>query len=652
MKLNHKLIKIAFIIFYALSILLVPSNTAGEITVLPETDGNGPQLNGNLTAEWDDSVRFDAVFNGNEANVFVQVNGSHVFVAFNYTSTSSPLIPVNDTLPNYPGYTLDYNNATHDWLALQFDNNLDRENIATEDSPDDILSIDQYRNETFDGLIQGNITHPIVNDVDANSTNIGTSEGTGFRSNYSEFVFVNEVDELEHFTTVYEFAKPLASGDINGSDIDVYKTNILQFKFLSWMNQTANETTSFSQSTEWFTMRLNDTGTGINTKLLNETRIDVFMAAQDIPEFSGFNTILDQYGFDTTIRVNASASDLTQNDLSILLLGSTGFSESEIQNLIDDVKIGGTLLVFLNGEATISSTIAEKFGLSYLSNNIIVPASRINQSDNLLSLTFSNDLSFIDDPSPVTNKSISNVNMTTTKGFNITGLNDKSINPYILSQDYYLYNLFDLPSNSVYDENDDLIVDETESNNGLSAGVAIDFIQGGRTVIFPSSMIATNTNITEGDFATYLLRLIPWVSRTINTLDLQEMTIDTHHVKPKGSVSLAINITDGFGSSFPDSIKLNVTSRLLFGGNYIKTVTLEGSGSYYSNEMIIPRVGFMTIKTVAFLAGYGFVEGPNQELVSEHSVGTFNNLSNLSYVLAGFFIMTVLVVVITYQKTK
>lgn len=651
MKLNHKLIKIAFIIFYALSILLVPSNTAGEITILPEIDGNGPQLNGNLTAEWEDSVRYNADFNGNDANVFVQVNGSHIFVAFNYTSTSSPLIPVNDTLPTYPGYNLDYNNATHDWLALQFDNNLDRENIATQDSPDDILSIDQYRNETFDGLIQGNITHPIVKDSDVNSTNIGTDEGNGFRSNYSEFVFINEVDEVEHFTTVYEFVKPLASSDINGSDVDVYKTNILQFKFLYWMNQTANETIAFSQSTEWFTMRLNDTGTGINTKLLSETRIDIFMASADSSEFSGFNTILDQYGFDTVIHADTNVSSIATNDLSILLLGSTGFSEIEIQNLIDNVKIGGTLLLFLDDEASLSNTMAEKFGLTHLSNNIIVP-SGINQSENLLSLTFSNDLPFMDEPSSATNKSISNIKVTTSKGFNITGLNDLSVNRYLLSQDYHLYNLFNLPSDSVYDENNNLIVDETETNNGISAGVAIDFVQGGRVAMFPSSMLASNANVTEGDFATYLLRLIPWVSRTVNTLNVQEMTISTHHVNRGESVFLSINVTDEFESTFPDSIEVNVTSKLSLGGDYIKTVSLDGSGSDYSNEMEINRVGFMTIETTAFLLGYGFVKGPNQELVSEFSVGTFNDLSNLSYILAGFFLTTILIVFVTYQKTK
>ncbi|OLS25112.1 MAG: hypothetical protein HeimC2_19840 [Candidatus Heimdallarchaeota archaeon LC_2] len=650
MKLNYKLIKIAFITFYALSILLVPSNTFGEMTILPEVDGNGPQINGNLTAEWEDSVRFDTVFNGEEANVFIQVNGSHLFIGFNYTS-SSPFISVNDTLP----IGSDYNNATHDWLVLQFDNNLDREIIGTEDYPDDLLSVDQYRNETFDGFIRGNTTHPIVSDNSTiegtNSTIGGTNEGTAFRSNYSEFVFINENDiaPVERFISVYEFTKPLASGDINGSDIDITKTNIVQFKLLYWMNQTANETIANSQSTEWFTMRLNDTGTGINTKLLNETKIDIFMAASDLTEFNAFNTILEQYGFNTEIHINTSNADLSGNDLSILLLGSTGFSEDEIQRFIDDVKIGGTLLIFLGEDATVSNAIAEKFGLSYLANNLIQSAPGINQSDSLLSLTFSDDLTFANEPSSVTNKSISSVNITTSKGFNISESLEKQ---FILSQDYHLYDLFNLPSETVYDENDDLIVDTTETNVGVSSGVALDFVKGGRAVIFPSGLLASNNEVIEGNFPTYLLRLLPWVSRTINTLQFEDMNINTNNVEPEDFITLSLNLTDGFGSVLPDSIKVNVTSKLSFGGNYINIVSLEGSGSFYTNQMKIPRSGFMTVETTAFLLGYGFVEASDKELVSEFSVGTFNDLSDLSYILVIFFLMTVAIVVIVYLKTK
>jgi len=654
MNFNHKLIKIVFIMFYALSIGLVPSSTISEVTIIPEITGDGPQINGNLTTEWEDSIRLNAtLINGESASILVQANGDKVFIGFNYTS-SSPFISVNDTLPtnsssDYNSVT-NYNNATHDWLVLQFDNNLDKENIGTAESPDDVLAVDQYRNEIYDGIIAGNSSYPFLRDVNASLG--GTEEGAAFRANYSEFEFINDIDQVEVFTNVYEFSKPLASGDNNGSDLNVLKTNILQFKILYWMNDTANASISQGETTEWFTLRLNDTGTGLTTKSLAETSINLFVSDLDSVQYTAFSTVVDQYGFNFNTVSNSSFINSTTSDLTIIALGTdSSISLADVTKLVNQVKTGGSLLIFLNNASSISSSISNLFGIPYLTNGLITPSNVVNESSSIFTATATNSLTFVNQPSLVTNKSISTMKLESS-AFNISGFNDKSKQPFMLSQNYYLYDLFDLPDGLVYDADSDGIIGVNETQNGISAGVAIDLLKGGRIALFPSSEIIYNAQFAEGDFLTYLLRLLPWNARTTSTLQVQSIEVDTNAIKPGDEIQISINVTNGFGDEFDNTVQANITSYLVLGGNKIETVEFSGSGTSYSSTMEIRRTGFMIIETVVFLQGYGFVEAEKQNILSEHSVNNFNDLDNLSIALTIVFFATIALVVITYVKTK
>ncbi|MHA2098135.1 MAG: hypothetical protein ACW99A_05575 [Candidatus Kariarchaeaceae archaeon] len=649
MNFNRKVLMVSFMILCgSFSIGFVPSSSYGEGTILPVIDGNGPQLNGNLTAGWEDSVKFKANFKGEDANVFVQVNGSHIFVGFNYTIENSPFISVNDTLP--VNTTLTYNNATHDWLALQFDNNLDQENIGTDASPDDVITVDQYRNETYDGFIQGNDTHPFLRDD--NVTIGGTEDSSAFRSNYSEFRFINDIDQVEDFTTVYEFTKPLASNDVNGFDINVPKTNILQFKFIYWMNQSANATIDTSLSTDWFTFRLNDTGTGVSTKGINETRIDLLIDNDDIGSFQAFSTILDEYGFDFTTLTNSSFIDPVNNDLSIVILNEgTGLTLRDIQILVDSVKIGGSLIIFLNSGNSISASVADLFSLTYLSNNLIVPGTDNETEGDSVFNASPTDLPFVSELSSVTTKSVVDFDYSSS-AFNISGLNDKSEYPFILSQDYHLYDLFDLPTNIVYDENNDGLIGGNETKNDVSAGLAFDFLNGGRLALFPSSEVISNNNLTDSDFLSYLLRLLPWNAKNTNTLKVASIDLNTHNINRGDKINVNINITDEFGNNIDNSISLNVTSQLVLGSNVIATTTLAGTGSIYSGELEVQRTGFMILETYVFFEGYGFAVAEEQNVLSESSVNNFNDLESMSNVLLVLFSLSLIMILLVYRKTK
>ncbi|MHA2031882.1 MAG: hypothetical protein ACW99Q_21085, partial [Candidatus Kariarchaeaceae archaeon] len=162
----------------------------------------------------------------------------------------------------------------------------------------------------------------------------------------------------------------------------------------------------------------------------------------DIGSFQAFSTILDEYGFDFTTLTNSSFIDPVNNDLSIVILNEgTGLTLRDIQILVDSVKIGGSLIIFLNSGNSISASVADLFSLTYLSNNLIVPGTDNETEGDSVFNASPTDLPFVSELSSVTTKSVVDFDYSSS-AFNISGLNDKSEYPFILSQDYHLYDLF------------------------------------------------------------------------------------------------------------------------------------------------------------------------------------------------------------------
>ncbi|MHA2251760.1 MAG: hypothetical protein ACXAD7_15455, partial [Candidatus Kariarchaeaceae archaeon] len=289
-----------------------PIATHATTFSLPEVgDSNpSPTVDGNITAiEWQDSIVLNSTIEGQDASIRVVTTNSSFYIGFNYTTTI--FVPVNDTVP--VNSTLNYNNATHDWLALQIDNNLDQKDLGSISSPDDIALVDQYNSSYFDGYANGNTSYPVFLDLN----NSGTNEGNASRYDYP-------VDGNRHLA--YEFSKPISSTDINGSDFNLNKARILQFRLLLWQNSTANATFAESIQTEWFTLRVNESGTGIASKDLVDTKISVSLNGVPNDQFMGLETVLSSYGFDTVVvRENYT---LGEQDLAVYVLGENTLETS------------------------------------------------------------------------------------------------------------------------------------------------------------------------------------------------------------------------------------------------------------------------------------------------------------------------------------
>ncbi|MHA2404880.1 MAG: hypothetical protein ACXADH_17940, partial [Candidatus Kariarchaeaceae archaeon] len=210
-------------IFLALIIgmVFIPIHPSADSNLLPKIpQGDSPPIiDGNITAEWESSFVFDTTVNSDPASVRVTTDNASLYIGFNYTT--SFYVPVNDTLP--VNATEDYNPSSHNWMALQIDNNLDQAEKGTKSSPDDVLVIDQYRSEISDGFMNNSDDFLIINDVN----NSGSNDGAGSMMNTT-------IDENPYLA--YEYSKALSSSDTDGFDFNLEKANILQFRILVWLN--------------------------------------------------------------------------------------------------------------------------------------------------------------------------------------------------------------------------------------------------------------------------------------------------------------------------------------------------------------------------------------------------------------------------------
>lgn len=609
---------IPLLLLISVAVFVTPA--LSDPILLPKIeDGSEPTIDGNMTTtadEWQDAVLFNTTVNLQDASVRVTSDSDNLYIAFNYTSPD--FIPVNNTSYNSTdGLNLD----AHDWMVIQFDNNLDEMELASSSSPDDIIVFNQDNSTAYDGYLNGNSTHLFFVDT----INNGTKDGS--------YSFANETADL-----VYETSKPHSTADNKGGDIDL-SVSIIQFRMLSFTNQTSNST-SFT-STEWFTLRINETGTGLALKTVSEITVFLNILDDEIGEFQALETTLEQYGLNTSTTIgNFTLSD---DDLIIIVVTEGHEMEStEIDDLIAHMELGGRVILYLSPESPSSSILADAFGFELLSNSVLAEDAELN-----ITATEMGNARYISGSNLVTDRVVDNM-VFSSSAFNISSSLNSTITPFMLRQDFMMENIF-TATNLAYDSNDDDLVDSDESFTDLSLGVSIDFLKGGRVSVFPSVSAISNEYLTTEENMFFLLRMLTWNARQIDTISIHSVGLDTHAVNQTEPIGITVNVTDGFGDIIPG---LMVKAELLLANNPVETVFLNSSGSLYSGIVSSARSGSMVIKITAYLDGYGFAEGEKQELIIINVVSSFNDLSQLSWVMILLFIVSAGVAVYAYLKTK
>lgn len=679
---SQTLLMLTILIFSSLYAPYFSGAAVGQLPQLGESD-LPPEIDGNITSsEWQNSLLFNITLVGEDAAIRVTTNQTHMFIGFNYTTTD--FSPVNNTVPAFnntiANYTLGYNNQTHDWFAFVFDNNLDMafdevsNVIGTSSSPDDVVVVDQYNGSYYDGyaagesevlfrpdssiLYNGTVDPEDTAGINNETISLGIN-GTLLEGNEgSSDVFLGSMNTTDGETTTlsYELIKPLSSGDNLGYDFNIETTRMLQFKLLYFDNAQANSSmtsgvTTFDH-TEWFSLRVNETGNGVALKSAEEASVNLLVSDENSDAYDGMRTILSSYGFEVN-----SISSITENstlesfDLNILVLdAATELTTDNLDDLESYLSLGGQALVLLSGESSVlSRNLANRLGVTFLPNSVLLPDT-VNESISSIEIdAFKTELPFSTQMSPYTSYDVNSLNFTTS-ALNISTLLDAS-RKYVFSQEYMVYDLFELPANLIYDRDDNGLADDDESTAGLSLGFALDLLKGGRITVLPSNALFDDTQLTLNDNIPFLLRLLPWTSRLIDTIEVHEVNVDRHAIELNDEITVSANVTDGFGNELSEDptilIELNIA------GTIPKEVTLEkSSGSMYTATFDINDQGYYELEITAMLENYGFAEGDTISVFVENKIGSFNDLSQLDPFLIALFLLSVIAVGIIYTRTR
>ncbi|MCY3410350.1 MAG: hypothetical protein INQ03_01825 [Candidatus Heimdallarchaeota archaeon] len=608
-----------------LSVGIYSSPTYADPYLLPKVEtGSEPTIDGDLnttSTEWQDSLLFNTTIDGIDAQLRITSDDTNLYIGFNYTSTG--FVPVNATANNS---TSNLNLQTHDWLAFQFDNNLDGQSLATEESPDDAIIFNQFNNTVYDGLVNNNQSHIFWIDEEYN----GTQDGS--------FAFTNKTNDL-----TYEFAKPHVGNDSKGADISLSR-NIFQLKVLAFNNQTSNSTTS--HTTPWFTFRVNATGTGLAVNDISETVIN-FNVIGESDDYSAADTVFNQFGLNFT----KGEGNLTINEdgMNIFILtDDAAVTDYQLELLTQYLELGGTAMIFLAPGSDSSMDIAKLFGLDYLSNAVLN-----EDAESMLELTADNlnaENRFVSqDSNLVTDADVSNLKFSSS-AFNMTNLFNTTATPYVMRQEYMSSKIFDV-EDFYYDVDDNETIGDNDVviDDNYALGVTFDFLKGGRVTLFASSAILSDEYLTEADNMDFILRMLPWNARIVDTIEVHSVEIDNHAINETESINISINATDEFGNTIPG---LKIKVQLLLASKVKLTLNLTSDSSIFTGQLTPAVTGSMKIKVIAYTEGYGFAEGPIQELFVNNQIDSYNDLSKLSIWIAILFIGSLVLMVYTVLRTK
>lgn len=617
------------IIFLAFLVgMLLTPNTQGVFAsqhLLPVTD-TPPIIDGNITTqEWNASVQLNATLGGGHADVLLTTTNDSLFFALNFTNPEFVIVNASNPI-----------NQTHDFVALQIDNNLDKKDLGTSDSPDDIIIVDQYNGTAYDGRTTANSSLPIEADIAVN----GTNEGNAVR--------LNQTVDGETILS-YEFSKPSSSTDSQGADYNLENTHILQFRFVYWFNSSANATFADATVTEWFTLRVNETGTGFAlAPRPAETRIYVDALGENNEE--GLKAVLELYGYNYTLNKDDSVFNTTnieEDALVIVMIGEDGYPSRYIDELTNFIRNGGQAVVMLSNASssaiTASNAIADKFSVDFLENRVLQDG---NDIVTIPSANFNSRLAFVSGNSTAINREAQNVEFSTGV-LNITSTLEQEL---IQSQDFAIYNLFEGLSNLVYDRDGDLSAGASETyNENLSLGIGMDLQLGGRLTMFPANFLDDNY-LTAGDNIEYLLRLLPWAAKHISRIQVNEFTISINNATYDDIIQISANITDNFGEIVEDA---SVDVVLLRTGSPQLRITLVHSGNgIFTGEFTPSTRGWQELEIDVFAYGFGFASSENLPFFVRGPDPVFNSLSDVNIFLVITGVASIVVFVFTYNRIR
>ncbi len=625
-----------------------------ETVVIPIIANNTPTFDGNSSSfglEWVNAskttvnVGGDAGFNG---DLFVQINGTHLFIMLNFSRPS--FIPVNDTIPtNSP---LSYNNATHDWFAFEFDNDLTRKEYGTADAPHDLIVVDRYNSSVVDAFVYMNGTKDNSVPIVENDTYVGGFDNTGgVRANFSD---------AGDNVVVLELYKELNSEDAKGYDININDSILVSFRILAWQNASVEFNTTTVLKSDWLNYRLNQTGTGFtvapvsNATILFDTR-----GIDNAASLKGFETVLKSYG----VTLNNQTDDVTletlqNNNLTILVVGNNDFSDDEIEAYRQFVRDGGSLFLVVSKDVSESAQkLLETFGLQTVSNGQFLfgkVGENGTKTATVSATTIKGVAPFLDGASPLTDRIINTLSLYAS-GLNLTLLKQ---NDTLFAQEYLLYDILKTPADMFLDSNTDGVRQSNETLPGnITYFLGVDLQFGGRLAAMSTDLILTNQSFVINDNDVFFLRLLPWLAKFNGFLQVNSTITDRYRYSQSDTIMVKTGVYQNLNETASDA---TVQVLLSQAGNVFAryNLTLNATATNYTHELsfALPNgskiKGYVDIVVEAKQAGLGFARGEATILI-EREDPTYNDVS--PFFLLIFFVSVGVVAVFAvfvYRKLR
>ena len=626
---NKRMVNFSVVLFCLVSIFfLTPQSilVSSEI-LLPEI--SPPDIDGSLTStqtEWVESVKFDLTLNGQAANAFVGVTKENIYFGVNFTQ--SQYIPLNTTIPTSATNFDPALNRSHDFFAIQIDRNFDQATFGTSSSFDDVIVFNQYEaNKSRDGYANGSIgSDPILFDTDAGGSDDGSAN-------------VGIVDGVNDQVS-YEFEKPLFSNDSKGGDFNLQDSRGIQFRFLSWFDRFANASYSESVGSQWFTFRINETGTGFaEAKAGNLTTINL-----DVSGFSGNNsatifTLLNFTDYNIVSSDGAPSFFTNYSNTYALFVGENGWSTSQIENLWRFTSLGGKAIIVLSGDnensRQASRDIVNQLSLAF-EPNVLLDGTTETITVNA---NHFNSVPFLSNNSVVTDEKVEAIKV---KSWALnTTTQDKTGS--LLSQNYKMYDLVNLEDSIVYDVNGNNSKDSDDlPNTNLSISTGFDFQYGGRVLITTFNPL-TSDSFMEADNLPFFYRALSWVTKETHALVGRNLTVSSRDIIQNDSINLKVTVVDLFNTYRTDA---RVFAELTRVGQYQSLVNLSyEQDGLYEVDFQIDTFGFQEITITSFADWYGFYEFEKINIFAERRYLGFNLDKNIFLLFFGSVIPIALLVI-------
>jgi len=574
-----------------------------QIILFNNTD---PTIDGDLESyqgEWENATILTANYGTPYTTITVRVQANETYLFMGFSFTIPEYVHINTTIPVGDSY----NNQSHTWFTIAFDNNFDQR-IGNELSPGDAIAVNYRAEGAYDFFVNGTKPESFVMDVNAT----GFEDAIGF--------LTQKEDDFHNYEISIEVAKKLNSGDENGYDIRAHESDKIQFLLLAFENETAvyNYTTLNEHITSWKTITL-DTQYTYFSYVKTYDDLDILAYVSD-SSYTASENLTNIMTFLTTYDMNATIIDesdsyefttpsLTLVDLVILIGSLTDLSEDEIEALRFYAATGGSLLILADGTDSESkiNDLLTFFDMKIYNSTIFSKNIAVNSS---LTITNSEiiNLPYLSSSTPLTNQSINELNYFGSAISFINETGEKTIQfqegdiyaTINMTGDYFI----DLDRDGVFNATTDLSL-----NDSATLQAAVELQRGGKLIVTASAEMFNQTAFPQKDTKYFFLRQIQWLLNFQNRINIESYNVHETEVIEGEEIHVDVTIK-GDNDSVLDDVHVWVTLQTFKTDINSSDLELMGDGISYNGSIDtdIAPVFFVDVSIRIHKRGYGYNE--------------------------------------------